>query len=164
MVPKMISMRQPQSRPQTFSATTGPPDGDARQQRPSEQDSVQLSDKTKRRTIYSRLDRLTDGGSLCTTASLFSTIISIISSTFRFGNARRSCNARSCSSNSRTYPRDHLARSRTVPRALRLKTKHADRFSLIKDSTVSASYSGRECTRCTERSVPAVHVTPNSVG
>lgn len=129
---KTIRMNPPRSCLRILSDAIGPPDGDTTHRGLSEREGEQCNDKTRRKVIYSRLFRLTGRGSQYTTASSFSSFISMTSPTSGFGTAWRPCNARSCPSISRSHPRKILARSRTVLGARRLRTKHAERIPRIR--------------------------------
>lgn len=104
--------------------------------------------------VYSRLLRLTDRGSLYTTAFSSSSLISIITLTSGFESARRPCNARCCPSSSGSHLKDIASMSRTVSGPWQLRTKHDERISRKRDLRSFALGSERGCTGRTKQSDP----------
>lgn len=80
-----IRINPPQSHLRIVFDATGPPDGDTPHLGLSEREAEQCDDKTKRKVIYPCLLRLTGRESLYTTASSYSTFVSMTPPASGFG-------------------------------------------------------------------------------
>lgn len=129
IVPKTTCVKPSRSCPQVLLASIQPRDGGTMHRDSSKRDGEQCKDRAEGQANYSRVLRLTDWGSLCTSASSFSFFISVTSPTSGLGTAWSPRNALSCPSGPQSNRRDISARSKNVLGAQQLRIKHVERIS-----------------------------------